>query len=104
LVRINYLDLLRPDKIVHAVVFAIFFFLLVKGFRKKGNPPTIIRFPILIAFLVGVAVAAGTEVLQELAIPNRIGSVWDFTANMVGCFVGWIGIRAVKYIRPMEHR
>ena len=89
----SYVDLFQPDKLVHIFIFAVFFFLLVRGFRKEGTPTSYMRNAIINAFLICLVLAGLTELLQEFVIPKRVGSPWDFTANMAGCFIGWGAVR-----------
>jgi len=85
----SYLDLFQPDKLAHLIVFAVFYFLLIRSFRTPGTPSGVTRNPVLFAFLICGFVAASTELLQAFVIPMRTASIWDFVANMIGCFVGW---------------
>ncbi|MBN1199389.1 MAG: VanZ family protein [Bacteroidales bacterium] len=85
----SYFDLFQPDKLAHLVVFAVFFFLSARSFYLPGTPSCIAKYPVLYAFLVCLFVAGATELMQEFIVPMRTGSVWDFIANMVGCFAGW---------------
>lgn len=85
----TFLDLFQPDKLAHLFVFAVFFVLLMNSFRRPGTPPAISRYPVLVAFAVCLFVAAATELMQGLIVPMRIASMWDFIANIVGCFIGW---------------
>jgi len=98
----SYIDLLQPDKFIHVAVFAVFFILLEKGFRKSGNPDFIQRSGFFWAFMTGLILGAGTELLQEFVIPNRLASPWDFIANVAGIFGGYGIARVVKTGR-IEH-
>ena len=91
----SYFDLLQPDKMIHIFIFAVFFFLLVRGFRNENTPAFIIRNPIIVAFLISLFVAGLTELLQEFVIPKRVASPWDFIANVAGCFLGWGAVRVL---------
>jgi len=85
----SYIDLFQPDKLVHVFVFAVFFFLLVRGFRREDTPTSVARNTIIFAFLISLFVAGMTELLQEYVIPKRVASPWDFIANAAGCILGW---------------
>jgi VanZ family protein len=39
--------------------------------------------------VIALSLSAGTELLQDFAIPMRHGSVVDFIANSAGCLAGW---------------
>jgi VanZ family protein len=85
----SYLDLLSPDKLVHVAMFAVFFLLMIGGFREEGNPVFINRHSILTAFLCALLLGIVLELTQNYLIPNRFGSVYDLIADLAGCFGGW---------------
>lgn len=89
----SYLDLFQPDKLAHLFFFAVFCYLLLRSFLAPGTPSHVARNPALFAFLICLFVAGFTELLQEFVVPMRTASVWDFIANMVGCFAGWVVMR-----------
>jgi hypothetical protein len=86
----KFIDLLQPDKIIHQVIFAVYVFLQIKGFRQQDVYPDIRKHAVFLVLTIGLLLSAGTELMQEWVIPNRLGSVWDFTANVVGCLTGWL--------------
>jgi VanZ family protein len=51
--------------------------------------PFLSKNAVLITVLIGLTLAAGTELMQDCFIPSRTGSIYDFIANAVGCFLGW---------------
>ena len=85
----SFIDLLQPDKLVHLVIFSIFVFLLILGFRKEGTPQLILRNPVAIALTLGITIGAITEIIQGTIIPMRAASPYDFLANVAGCMLGW---------------
>jgi VanZ family protein len=86
----TYLDLFQPDKLVHIFLFAVLVFLILLGRRDKVNTPQTHRFSVLIALNIGVFLGGITELLQGTTlITGRQCSVYDFIANVAGCFVGW---------------
>jgi VanZ family protein len=84
----HYLDLLKPDKLLHAALFAVFVFLLAGAFRKEGSPSLLRRYPALAAVITALLFGAILELVQHYLIPNRFGSVYDEIANAVGCLAG----------------
>jgi VanZ family protein len=86
----SYLDLFQPDKIIHLTLFALFTVFLIHGFRKQGTPGFIFRNHVMAAIITGILFGAVTEIIQLFFIPNRLASPWDFTANVAGCFAGWV--------------
>jgi VanZ family protein len=90
------MDLFQPDKLAHIFVFAVFYILLILSFRSFGTPSVVANNPVLFALLTCLFVAGSTELLQEYVVPMRTASVWDFIANMAGCFAGWGVTKMVK--------
>jgi VanZ family protein len=91
----SFVDLFQPDKLAHLFVFAVFFWLLARSFQQPGTPMAVYRFPALYAFIICLLVAGTTELLQEFVVPMRTASIWDFFANMVGCFAGFLFFQIV---------
>ncbi len=85
----EFVDLLQPDKLIHLFIFSGYVFLQIRGFYMQDIFPNIRKNAVFLALLIGLMLGAGTEVLQEYAIPFRYGSVYDFAANAVGCLAGW---------------
>ncbi len=84
----EWADLLRVDKLVHALMFGVLTFLLASGFRSRpGNP-----WPDTKVLVVAGALSFGYGGLMELlqGIPglNRQGDLVDLTANSVGALLG----------------
>jgi VanZ family protein len=86
----SFMDLFQPDKLVHVFLFTVLVFLLLLGLRKQFPKPQTYWFSTIIALNIGVFLGAITELLQgtEL-ITGRRCSVYDFIANVAGCFLGW---------------
>jgi len=85
----RFLSLFEPDKGVHLFIFAVYVFLWIRGLNKPANSNFIKRNAVFIAILNGVILGGGTEIIQYFFIPGRLCSVYDFIANVAGCFVGW---------------
>jgi len=85
----KFVDLLKPDKLVHIFMFLVFVFLLLHGFTRKGNPLLIERYAVLTGLVIAITIGGITELLQGLVIPMRVASPYDFIANVLGCFSGW---------------
>jgi len=86
----TYLDLFQPDKLVHLFLFAVLVFLLLLGLRKQFHTAQAHRFSVLIALNIGVFLGGITELMQgTILIAGRHCSIYDFIANVAGCFLGW---------------
>jgi hypothetical protein len=85
----HYLDLFKPDKLIHLFLFSVYVFLWINGLEKEGGNIIIKRNAVFIAILSGAILGGCTEIIQYFFIPGRRCSVYDFIANVLGCFVGW---------------
>ena len=83
------MDLFKPDKLIHIFMFCLFVYLLTNGLTSQHTFTFPRMNPVFTALLMGVLFSGITELLQLFVIPGRVCSVYDFIANVVGCFVGW---------------
>lgn len=83
----KFIDLIQPDKIVHIVIYAVFVFLLFKSFIQSGVnlSSTTIMF---IVFIIGAIYSGTSELLQKYVFIYRTCSLYDFIADVIGCFIG----------------
>lgn len=85
---IPFLDLFRPDKIVHLLLYSVFCFLLFRGSAKyfpvghKGRK-------VFISIGTGIVFGLLTEALQRYLFIGRNGNWQDFAADVAGCLIGW---------------
>ncbi|TRZ71416.1 MAG: hypothetical protein D4R97_06770 [Bacteroidetes bacterium] len=85
-----YLDLFQPDKLVHLFLFAVLVFLILLGLRNQWRDRLANRLAVLIALNIGVLLGGITELLQAThLVTGRQCSVYDFIADVAGCFLGW---------------
>jgi VanZ family protein len=85
----SFFDLFEPDKLVHIFIFAVLVALLIRGFILQDGPLFWKTNAVSIALNIGVLLSGLTELMQKFFIPGRIASVYDFIANVAGCFLGW---------------
>ena len=95
--HLAFLDWLRPDKVTHLILFAVFSFLLIRGFQKQ-NPASSLRNAKLCALILSIAYGIFIELFQEyVTIIHRTGQVFDAVADAIGAFIGlWIYNRTTK--------
>jgi len=74
---------LHLDKIVHAGIFAVFAVLWLRALPPRSN-----RF--VWVGLAGTALAAITEIVQNVPIINREGEFQDSVADVVGMLIGFL--------------
>ena len=85
----SFVDLFEPDKLVHIFLFVILLFLLIRGFILNEGSVFSREHAIFLSLNIGVLLSGLTELMQKYFIPGRIASVYDFIANVLGCFLGW---------------
>ena len=89
--EITFLEWLRPDKIVHLILFGVLSFLFLKGFTKQNQYPFINKNAGKIALIICISYGGIIEILQNLVFIHRIGDIRDAAANAVGAVFGlWI--------------
>ena len=86
----TFWEWLGPDKIVHSVMFAIFAFSIIFGYRKEYcEREKAYRIKLqLITLLVSISYGALTELMQIYIFRGRYGSFYDFCADVIGCVLG----------------
>ena len=78
------------DKVAHALMYAVFSFLCVWGYRKQflSNGKTYQKKALLLAAIIGIAYGGLTEIMQGTIVPKRTGDWFDFLSDCLGTFVG----------------
>ena len=81
---------LNIDKVVHVVMYAIFAFACIWGYRKQfiSNGKAYQRKAILLTIIIGIAYGGLTEIMQETLVPTRRGDWIDFIADILGTAIG----------------
>ena len=82
--------ILGLDKVVHFLMYAVFAFACVWGYRKQyaSRDTAYKKRALLLALAVSVAYGGLTELLQEHFVPLRTGDWFDFLADSIGAMVG----------------
>jgi VanZ family protein len=83
-----FIDLFKPDKLIHLFVFGMFAFLQLRGFTIQDVFLQLRKNAIMLTLLTGFLMGGLTEVVQHYFIPMRTGSVVDFIANVLGSLIG----------------
>ena len=92
--ELTFLQWLKPDKIVHLVLFGIQSFLLLRAFRSAGSPEPVRRYAMPAALVLSIGYGALIEWLQVTVFIDRSGDVRDAAANAIGALLGaWIFLR-----------
>ena len=89
--EMTFLEWLRPDKIVHLLLFGVLSFLLLKGFSKQNQFSFLFKHAGKIALIISIAYGGMVEILQDSVFVHRSGDIRDAAANAVGALLGlWI--------------
>jgi len=83
-----FLDLFRPDKLVHFFIFGVYGALQTRGLWKQVSFERLRRHAVLYSVIWGSSLGTLTEILQRYWIPMRTGSVYDLIADVAGCLLG----------------
>ena len=90
----SYLPQVKPllglDKVAHALMYGVFAFLCLWGYRKQfvSNGKPYRRKAILIAVIISIAYGGLTEIMQECFVHGRIGDWLDFMSDAIGTCLG----------------
>lgn len=75
------------DKIIHAVIFGLFTYLLYYGFRSETEKKQRLRFLKNTLTLLSIFYGGIIEIIQANYISGRSGDWMDFSADTVGCLI-----------------
>jgi len=84
----QWADLLSVDKLIHALMFGVFTYLLARGLRERATNAWPMGRLLWIAGSLSFAYGALMEVLQEWPGLGRNGDMVDLTANTIGAVLG----------------
>ncbi len=104
---VGWLQILSPDKWVHAAIFVVQYLLLMLAFSKEYIDKFWLFAAHWWAVTLSLFYAGLTEVYQHLFLADRFGDVYDFIANAVGVLIGvWFydryGERILRYVSQQK--
>src|SRR5439155_11644155 len=79
--RLQFIDWLRPDKIVHLFLFGVLSFLLIRAFLQQPAYPAFYHHPKIYAVIFSSLYGIVVELLQEYVFIYRSGEVFDAVAD-----------------------
>jgi len=98
--ELTFLDWLKPDKIVHLVLFGVLCFLLIRGLSGIDTVSVWTTYPKLISVIISSIYGVVIELLQEFFFESRHGDVYDSIADALGAFLGlWFYNYWIKRMR-----
>src|SRR4051812_33668667 len=86
--HLKFLDWLKPDKIVHFVLWGALSFLLVRGFSQQHTFVYVSEHAKMYAIIFSCLYGVVIELLQTYIFTYRSGEVYDAIADAVGAFIG----------------
>ena len=86
--KLSFLEWLRPDKIVHLILFGVQSFLFIKGFSRQNSFLALKQNAIRWGVVLSITYGALVEVLQTTIFIGRSGDVRDALANAIGALLG----------------
>jgi VanZ family protein len=86
--ELTFWQWLKPDKIVHLLIFGVQCYLLLYAFNTTTAPLWLNRHAALLALLLTIGYGGLTEILQTFVFINRYGDVRDALANALGAVAG----------------
>ena len=98
--ELTFLDWLKPDKIVHLVLFGVLSFLLIRGVTGSETSAFWAAYPKTFSVVASSLYGVFVELLQEYFFEDRHGDVYDLIADAIGALMGmWFYNYWVKRIR-----
>jgi VanZ family protein len=97
--ELNFLQWLKPDKIVHLLMFGTLCVLLLRAFRADEASPFLQINAVMLALIITISYGALTEILQTYVFIKRTGDVRDAMANALGAWMGWYFFSRKKKVK-----
>jgi VanZ family protein len=88
--QLRFIDWLKPDKIVHLILFGVLSFLLIRAFQQQTSFPFLYKHARLYAILFSSIYGVVIELLQQYFFIKRSGEIFDAVADAVGALLGML--------------
>lgn len=75
------------DKLIHAGLFYVWVFFLIRGFRLQYSYPFLRFYSIISGVIVGIVFGCLTEAWQAIINLGRYADIYDFVANSAGAIL-----------------
>jgi VanZ family protein len=101
---LSFLQWLKPDKIVHLLLFGTLCYLILKGIHSQKNFRVINKSAVILALLISIGYGALIEILQATIFVHRSGDIRDAAANALGTLIGyWLFRRNFFKFKRQHH-
>jgi VanZ family protein len=98
--KIDWMDTINGDKIVHAGLFAAMGFLFGVPFKKSIVSIPKRKFCFFIILIAGIGYGTSIEFIQRDYVANRSFDVLDIVADSLGCLVAYVW--SLKYFLKVK--
>lgn len=102
--ELSFWQWLRPDKIVHLVLFGTQSFLLLAGFSRFPTDSVWRKHAVLLAIGLSVVYGGTIEWMQDHVFIQRSGDLRDALANALGALLGGWLFRKFEHKLPARFR
>ncbi|MBL0138543.1 MAG: VanZ family protein [Bacteroidetes bacterium] len=90
---------LKPDKIVHLLIFGLLCFLMIRSFLALNTGSFFYKNAKMLSLLLTIFYGILIEILQATVFIHRSGDIRDAIANSIGAFVGlWVFGKMAKKV------
>ena len=100
--KLSFLEWLRPDKIVHLILFGPQAFLLINGFVRQTKYSTLQSRAKSLGLAIAISYGIIVEVLQSTIFIGRSGDYRDAIANAIGAFIGLLIFNRIENKRKLS--
>lgn len=84
----------NSDKIVHFLMYVCLTFIVHWDYKYAKRKIDVLHRYILACFAFPIVLGGMIEILQSTGFIGRNGDIYDFTANTLGVFAGWLIFKA----------
>ncbi len=96
----NLIKIPHLDKFVHAFIFGVLTFLIIRGIRRKTELNILSKKTIFILLLVCIGYGAIIELVQHCFTTNRHGDFFDLLSDFFGALIGlYISVNWLNRVR-----
>jgi VanZ family protein len=88
--KVTWINIYHVDKFIHAVLFAVLYFLLMRGLTKQQVSPGFYNRAVAWSIICVILYGAATEILQSLIPTGRSGDILDWLADCAGTGIAYI--------------
>lgn len=82
--EVKWIHIPHADKIVHAGLFGVQYFLLIRGLMKQQGAQGFYSRMVLRVIIIVILFGAATEILQAIVPTNRDADFFDWLADCAG--------------------